>query len=193
MDQIKILNEIEIEEVRMINKIIEKIWIKDSDENINKLNLIGATDEDINKMRVDEQRKRLEITQFAFEKTKAFAWYSEFGFVTRKQGNKFGLFKMKCKNILKKNWLVQRINDKRFYRQYYPITEASFDSFINSITFTQLATRLLESIEIKKGVGVDFQSAKKLLEQIEYSEPIENTPKNRDTLNIMLKLYCDRY
>lgn len=90
MDKIKILNSMEIIESSVGCGEVEYILVENSKENIKLLKSIGASDKDIEHMRDDEGSEELEIAQFAFEKTEAFAWHSETGFMTREQTMQFG-------------------------------------------------------------------------------------------------------
>lgn len=82
---LEVLNSMGVVEYDCDDGEVLYILVENSEENIELLKEIGATEEDIEEMREGGDEETLEISQFAFYKTGICGWQSSKGFLTREQ------------------------------------------------------------------------------------------------------------
>lgn len=78
----EILNSIPVADWSVSSGEIEYIFIEDTEKNRKKIIKLGANDEDLKQMELEDGKGLLDITTFAFEKMKADRWSKNEGFTT---------------------------------------------------------------------------------------------------------------
>lgn len=91
------------------------------------------------------------------------------------------------------NSLIKKMRYKPMYREYYPITESSYNIFIKNVDKKQLNNYIEYSILLLENYGIHFLSAEKLLDSFLLDGTAQNTDKNREILNRVLSISCVRF
>lgn len=85
LDALQVLSSMDIIESDCDGGELLYVLVENSEENVELLKSIRATEEDLKNMQGDEESEVLEISVFAFEKAGADVWSRKEGFMTKEQ------------------------------------------------------------------------------------------------------------